>query len=151
MATVAVGGAFSGSQGALFGSAGAGGKSTQAPVLHPGSPDWYKLPVAALVALDVPHDPGDLSHPCSGMYPEPPFEGVSPLSITYVPGMCANGYGDIAVWQADGHSYVALSGFALAMAHIFNVDDPYHPVTLRSMPFPSGGTTSTTIFAFKQG
>ena len=60
----------------------------------------------------------------------------------YVPGMCSNGYGDIAVWQADGHSYVALSGFALAMFHIFNVDDPYNPVALRTMPFPTGGTTT---------
>ncbi len=95
-------------------------------------------------------DPQHLTHPCGGMFPEPPFIGVSPLAIAAVPGMCASGYGDIGVWQAGGHDYVVLSGFALRMFHIFQVDDPYNPVTLRTQPFPAGGTASTSVFPFPQ-
>ncbi|MDQ2810002.1 MAG: S-layer homology domain-containing protein [Chloroflexota bacterium] len=95
--------------------------------------------------------PAHLTHPCGGMLPEPPYLGLSPLSITYVPGMCGNGYGDIGVWQAGGHSYVVLSGFSLRMFHIFNVDNPYAPVPLVSQSFPTGGTTSTSVFPFHQG
>ncbi len=95
--------------------------------------------------------PVHLTHPCGGMLAEPPFLGLSPLSITAVPGMCANGYGDIGVWQAGGHSYVVLSGFSLRMFHIFNVDNPYAPVPLVSQVFPTGGTTSTSVFPFHQG
>jgi hypothetical protein len=154
MATAVSGGIVSGQPGLLFsGSTGSrAGSQSQAPGPKATGPDWYKLPPGGPLALAVPGQaPGPLPHPCPGMYPEPPFDGVSPLSITYVPGMCANGYGDIAVWQAGGHSYVVLSGFAGAMLHIFNVDDPYNPVVLRTLPFPAGGSTSTTIFAFKQG
>ena len=98
--------------------------------------------------------PGDTSYhltdPCGGMFAMPPFQGVSPLSITSVPGMCNWGYGDIGVWQAGGHSYVVLSGFGLVMFHIFNVDDPYHPVALITQPFPANGTASTSVFPFQQ-
>jgi hypothetical protein len=113
-----------------------------------GDPDAWKgeqveeRPVAA--------SPNHLTHPCSGMFPEPPFMGLSPLSIAWVSGMCSSGYGDIAVWQSNGHSYAALSGFALRMFHIWNVDDPYNPVHLVTQPFPSGGSASTAIFDFKQ-
>jgi plastocyanin len=100
--------------------------------------------------LFVPQ-PGHLAHPCSGMSSEPPFQGLSPLAIAFVPGMCNDGYGDIGVWQANGHDYVVLSGFALRMFHIFNVDDPYNPVAVRTQLFPSGGDTSTSVFAFRQG
>ncbi|HUS13652.1 MAG TPA: Ig-like domain-containing protein, partial [Chloroflexia bacterium] len=105
----------------------------------------------------TPPGPNHLTHPCPGMDPAPPFSGLSPLSITWANGMCdagnvyGSGYGDITVWQANGHDYVALSGFAKRAFHIFNVDDPYHPVLLISQVFPSGGTASTSIFAFKQG
>jgi hypothetical protein len=36
------------------------------------------------------------------------------------------------------------------MYHIYNVDNPYSPVVIRTEPFPAGGTASTTIFDFKQ-
>ncbi|MBF6613475.1 MAG: S-layer homology domain-containing protein [Chloroflexi bacterium] len=114
-------------------------------------PDSYK-------GLSVPKpdaplgvQPDHLTHPCGGAFPEPPFQGLSPLSITYVPNMCNDGYGDIGVWQAGGHNYVVLSGFAQRMFHIFNVDDPYNPQVLRTQSFPAGGTTSTSIFPFRQG
>jgi hypothetical protein len=99
----------------------------------------------------------NLTHPCPGMFTEPPFSGVSPLSITWVPGMCAPGgdvyqagYGDITVWQASGHSYVGIAGFAQRAFYIFNVDDPYHPALLVNQPFPAGGSASLSIFSFRQ-
>jgi hypothetical protein len=100
--------------------------------------------------------PGHLTHPCGGMFTEPPFTGVSPLAIAHVSGFCAGDvysspYGDPGVWQADGHNYVVLAGFAYRMFYLFNVDNPYTPVLLRTQPFPSGGTASTSAFAFKQG
>lgn len=118
----------------------------------PADPDAYKG--RSLPSANVPSgkpSPGHLTHPCGGMFAEPPVQGLSPLAIAYVPGMCNNGYGDIGVWQADGHSYVVLSGFALRMFHIFNVDDPYNPLTLRTQSFLPGGTTSTSVFPFRQG
>ncbi|HMA37030.1 MAG TPA: S-layer homology domain-containing protein [Chloroflexia bacterium] len=95
-------------------------------------------------------------HPCSGIIPEPPFSGLSPLSITWVPGMCTTdayqaGYGDLTVWQAGGHSYAGIAGFAQRAFYIFNVDDPYTPVLLVNQGFPDGATTSTSIFSFHQG
>ncbi len=101
-----------------------------------------------------PPAPG-LAHPCSGIYAEPPFAGLSPLSITWVPGMCTNdvyaaGYGDLTVWQAGGHSYVGIAGFAQRAFYIFNVDDPYHPQLLTTQSFPAGGSASLSIFAFQQ-
>jgi hypothetical protein len=84
------------------------------------------------------------------MLAEPTFSGVSPLTIAYVAGMCGNGYGDIAVWQANGHDYVAQSGFAVTMFHIWNVDNPYSPQILITKAFPAGGTASTALFDFKQ-
>jgi hypothetical protein len=116
----------------------------------PAVPDEQKLQTGP-VTLNVPSSsPDHLTHPCGGMFPEPPFEGLSPLAISYVQGMCSSGYGDIAVWQHGGHDYVGLSGFGLRMYHIYNVDDPYNPVVLRTQAFPTGGTASTTIFDFKQ-
>ena len=108
-------------------------------------------PPPAVAHLPARPDPTHLTHPCGGMLPEPPYLGVSPLSITPVPGMCGNGYGDIGVWQAGGHSYVVLSGFSLRMFHIFNVDNPYAPLPLVTQLFPAGGTTSTSVFPFHQG
>jgi hypothetical protein len=115
-------------------------------------PDEPAYTVSAVAAPAPSH----LSHPCPGMLPEPPFSGLAPLSISWVPGMCTSdvyqsGYGDITVWQAGGHDYAGISGFAQRAFHIFNVDDPYHPVLLVSQLFPTGGTASTSIFAFKQG
>src|SRR6476661_4297126 len=118
-------------------------------VTRPADPTYTVSAVAAPA-------PSHLTHPCSGMLGEPTFTGLAPLSISWVPGMCTSdvyqsGYGDITVWQAGGHDYVGLSGFAQRAFHIFNVDDPYHPVLLVSQLFPAGGTASTSIFAFKQG
>jgi hypothetical protein len=110
--------------------------------------------VFAASSSDVPFSgpaPDHLTHPCGGLAPEPAFYGLSPLAIAYVPGMCSSGYGDIGVWQADGHSYVVQSGFAQRMFHLWNVDNPYSPVALWTQPFPSGGTASTSAFPFKQG
>ncbi len=112
-------------------------------------PDAYNLqqPLPSGPSIGPDH----LIHPCGGMFPEPPFQGLSPLAIAYVPGMCSFGYGDIGVWQADGHNYVVLSGFDLRLFHIWNVDDPYNPQLTSSLNFPSGGSASTSIFPFKQG
>lgn len=102
-----------------------------------------------------------LTNPCPGMSPAPPFGGVSPLSITSVPGMCETisaagnpmwGYGGLSAWQANGHSYVVLSGLYRRLFDIFNVDDPYHPQLLVSLPFPNQDWfISTSVFAFHQG
>src|SRR5262245_30554555 len=56
-----------------------------------------------------------LTHPCGGMFVEPPFAGLSPLAIAHVANYCSGSvysdpYGDVYGWQADGHSYIALSG-----------------------------------------
>src|SRR5437016_5470705 len=69
-----------------------------------GGPDSYKLPQILPPGPSI--SPDHLTHPCGGMFSEPPFQGLSPLSIAYVPGMCSFGYGHIGVWQADGHNYV---------------------------------------------
>ncbi|HYP19110.1 MAG TPA: hypothetical protein VEY08_03470, partial [Chloroflexia bacterium] len=50
----------------------------------------------------------------------------------------------------NGHDYVILSGFSTRMFHIFNVDDPYNPVLLRTMPLPTGGSAGTSASWFKQ-
>jgi hypothetical protein len=84
------------------------------------------------------------------MLPEPTFAGLSPLTIKYTSLSCTESYGDIGVWQANGHDYVILSGFSTRMFHIFNVDDPYNPVLLRTMPFPTGGSAGTSASWFKQ-
>ncbi len=90
------------------------------------------------------------------MYAEPPFTGMSPIAIAHVANYCSGSvytdpYGDIYTWQADGHNYVALSGFGLRMFYLINVDDPYHPALLRTEPFPSGGSASTSVYTWKQG
>ncbi len=117
-------------------------------------------PVSAGVPPVMNVQPHHLTHPCNSVLPmwgEPPFAGVSPLSITYVPSIPCTadpysaGFGDITVWQANGHSYVGISGFARVMFHIFNVDDPYNPQLLITVPFPASGTASTSIYAFRQG
>ena len=96
--------------------------------------------------------PGHFQHPCGGMHPEPPFMGISPLSMSSVPtGGCTRAVGDPAVWQTADHSYVVLSGYLLRLFHIWNVDDPYNPVAVSTVPLPTGGTAATSIFDFKQG
>ncbi|HKP52771.1 MAG TPA: S-layer homology domain-containing protein [Chloroflexia bacterium] len=125
--------------------------TTPIPLDEQPYPDAYKLVPRPPAELPVPGgSPDHLTHPCGGMLAEPTFSGVSPLSIAYVSGMCGNGYGDIGVWQANGHSYVAQSGFAVRMFHIWNVDDPYNPQILITQSFPAGGTASTALFDFKQ-
>ena len=126
------------------------------PIPVPGASQASKSQVKDTAPLARPGSPAHLTHPCGGMFGEPPFTGVSPLSITHVSGFCTSDvysspYGDIYAWQADGHSYVVLSGFALRMFYIINVDDPYNPVLLRTQPFPTGGTASTSVYTFKQG
>jgi hypothetical protein len=117
----------------------------------PSFPDAYKIEPNQPRNIVVPGtNPSIPPHPCGGMSTTPPFSGVSPLSIAYVANMCSSGYGDIAVWQANGHSYVAQSGFGLRMYHIWNVDDPYNPVLLISKTWDSGGTASTALFHFHQ-
>ena len=95
------------------------------------------------------------SHPCGGMHPEPPFIGISPLSITNIPGGgCIRAIGDIGVYQTDTHNYVVLAGYLERLFYIFNVDDPYNPVVESFVPFPTGstsGTATTSIRGFKQG
>ncbi len=108
-------------------------------------------PVATPVTPYLDPVPDHLTHPCAGLASEPPFSGLAPLSIAYVPGICSGGYGDIGVWQNAGHDYVMVSGFSRAFYHIWNVDDPYNPVLLRTQPLPSGATASLSIFPFKQG
>jgi hypothetical protein len=116
----------------------------------------------AMVFPPPPHAavPLVLTNPCPGLSPAPSFYGVSPLSITSVPGMCETisklgngiwGYGGLSVWQAAGHSYVVLSGLYRRLFHLFNVDDPYHPQLLASPAFPPGGYISSAVFAFHQG
>src|SRR4051812_21150647 len=66
------------------------------------------------------------SHPCGGMHPEPPFMGISPLSITSIPGGgCIRAIGDIGVYRTADHNYVVLAGYLERLFYIFNVDDPY--------------------------
>jgi hypothetical protein len=130
----------------------AAGVTPEVPRVRPGDPDAGKLHTGNRgQASWVDPQPGHLVHPCGGLLPEPPFSGLSPLAIGYAPGVCTDGYGDIGVWQAGGHNYVVLSGFGLRMFHLFNVDDPYNPVLLHTEPFPAGGYTGTSAFAFKQG
>jgi hypothetical protein len=81
---------------------------------------------------------------------------MSPIAIAHVANYCSGSvftdpYGDIYTWQADGHDYVALSGFGLRMFYLINVDDPYSPVLLYTMPFPSGGSAGTSVYTWKQG
>jgi hypothetical protein len=128
---------------------------TPYPIGEQPYPDAYKSGPGEPAALPVPgRSPNHLTHPCGGMLAEPIFSGVSPLSIAYVPSLCpgtnTNPYGDIAVWQANGHDYVVQAGFTMRMYHMWNVDDPYNPVLLRSQTFPAGGTAATAIFDFKQ-
>jgi hypothetical protein len=115
-------------------------------------PDAYKLQHKELPNIVVPgNNPSIPPHPCGGMASQPWFSGVSPLSIAYVPNNCVWGYGDIAVWQAGGHNYVAQSGFdGTKMYYLWNVDDAYNPVLLFSKPFPTGGSASTAVFHFHQ-
>jgi hypothetical protein len=97
-------------------------------------------------------DGDHFSHPCGGMHPEPPFMGISPLSITSIPGGgCTRAIGDIGSYQTAEHNYVVLSGYLERLFYIFNVDDPYNPVVESFVPLPVGGTATTSIFAFKQG
>ncbi|HYP41953.1 MAG TPA: S-layer homology domain-containing protein [Chloroflexia bacterium] len=97
-------------------------------------------------------DGDHFSHPCGGMHPEPPFMGISPLSITNIPGGgCTRAIGDIGSYQTAEHNYVVLSGYLERLFYIFNVDDPYNPVIESFVPLPTGGTATTSIFGFKQG
>jgi hypothetical protein len=121
------------------------------PKARPGDGDPWKLLPSQPAQSTGLTSPSHLTHPCGGMFPEPPFTGLSPLSFAYVSGGCGGGYGDIAVWQANGHDYVALSGFGLRMFYLYNVDDPYNPQLLYTQPFPSGGTAGTSVFTFHQG
>jgi hypothetical protein len=114
-------------------------------------PDAYKVQPGKLRNIAVPGgNHGDIPYPCGNITANPPFTGVSPLSIACIPGTPDWGYGDLAVWQANGHSYAAQSGFGYRMYYIWNVDDPYTPVLLFNKPFPSGGSASTAIFHFHQ-
>ncbi|MEO8285878.1 MAG: S-layer homology domain-containing protein [Chloroflexota bacterium] len=122
----------------------------QHPVVDPQPfPDAYKITDGRPANISVPGSTEGLTHPCGGMSPAPPHSGVSPLAIAWVPSNCGN-YGDIAVWQAGGHSYVAQSGWTGKMYHIWNVDNPYTPIILKTQAFPSGGNTSKAIFHFHQ-
>src|SRR5690242_8533267 len=61
-------------------------------VTRPADPAYTVSAVAAPA-------PSHLTHPCAGMFPQPPFSGLAPLSISWVPGMCTSdvyqsGYGD---------------------------------------------------------
>ncbi|MDQ3928097.1 MAG: S-layer homology domain-containing protein, partial [Chloroflexota bacterium] len=97
-------------------------------------------------------DGDHFSHPCGGMHPEPPFMGISPLSITNIPGGgCTRAIGDIGSYQTAEHNYVVLSGYLERLFYIFNVDDPYNPTVESFVPLPAGGTATTSIFGFKQG
>ena len=84
---------------AIFGS-GPDVTSTSDVLLNPQFPDAYKLPQQpySFPVSDQGKSPDGLTHPCGGMFAEPPFEGLSPLAIAYVPGMCNSGSGDISVW-----------------------------------------------------
>ncbi|HMA37595.1 MAG TPA: hypothetical protein VKY74_24285, partial [Chloroflexia bacterium] len=99
--------------------------------------------------------PSQIVHPCRGINPQPPFTGVSPLSLTWMLGMCNAGtqwgYGDLGTWQAAGHSYVVISGYSWRAFYIWAVDDPYAPDLRAEVLLPQGGTTSTSVFAFRQG
>ncbi len=121
----------------------------------PPFPDAYKLhqgPPSASVPGVITTDTDGLSHPCSGLIPEPPFAGLSPIAIAYPYTNCAPYWmmGDVATWQYQGHDYVGLSGFEYRMFFIYNVDDPYNPVLLHDEGFPSSGTASLSIFDWKQ-
>ena len=132
--------------------AGPQAKATSTP---PPFPDAYKLnndkPSANAPGVTA-SSPQAISHPCSGMYPEPPFEGLSPITVTYPYVTCqTNGQmGDIATWQHGGHDYVGTSGFGGRLFFIYNVDDPYNPVLLRNEPRPAGSSASLSIFDWTQ-
>jgi hypothetical protein len=97
-------------------------------------------------------DSDHFSHPCGGMHPEPPFMGISPLSITSIPGGgCTRAIGDISSYRTAEHNYVVLSGYLERLFYIFNVDNPYNPIVQSIVPIPTGGTAATSIFSFKQG
>ena len=127
------------------------GLPPSAPTAEP-YPDAHKVVPDQPVELPVPgNEPEAIIHPCGNFHPEPPFQGLSPLSFAVAPGICASGYGDIAVWQDGGQDYVASAKFGgSAGFHIWNVSDPYNPVHLVTEYIPNS-TNTTTIFAFKQG
>jgi hypothetical protein len=118
------------------------------PVSQTQGPPDFETPVKGKLG-----DGDHFSHPCGGMHPEPPFMGISPLSITNIPGGgCTRAIGDIGVYQTDAHKYVVLSGYLERLFYIFKVDDPYNPELMSFVPFPAAGSSATTsVFAFKQG
>jgi S-layer homology domain len=131
------------------------------PLATPPFPDAYKLnqgPRSVSVPGVITSSTNGLTHPCSGMSPQPPFTGLSPIAIVYPYANCQgtpDAGGDIATWQNSGHSFVGLSGFGGLsgtgkMFWIFNVDDPYNPVIIAVQSFPTGGTASLSIFDWPQ-
>src|SRR5688500_7343065 len=138
---------------------GLGQEALPAVTPTPAFTDAYKILPSEPVEASVPGgSPNHLTHPCGGMAPEPLFSGLSPLSmavaydpITNLP-ICSSGYGDIATWQDDGQSYVAIARFGRSGFHIFNVTDPYNPTQAYSTSgVLNSGSATLTIFAFKQG
>jgi hypothetical protein len=117
-------------------------------------PDAYKLAGDEGSVAKVPGVvPDHLTHPCSGLAPEPTFQGLSPIAIAYPYVNCPSTsmMGDVATWQNNGHDYVGLSGFGYRNFFIYNVDDPYNPVLLWNEGLPSGASASLSIFDWKQG
>jgi hypothetical protein len=117
-------------------------------------PDAHKEVSNEPVVLPVPGSPKALTHPCGQFNPEPPFEGLSPLSFAVAYNgpnpYCSGAYGDPAVWRHNGHDYIVSAYFSQVGAfHIWNVDDPYNPVHIRTELVPGGGST-ITIFDFVQ-
>jgi hypothetical protein len=142
---------FSANSSALLG---LGQEAVPTRIPAPPYPDAYKVTAPEPPEAYVPGaSPNHLTHPCGGMSAEPAFNGLSPLSLAYLPGTqgCSSGYGDIAAWQEGGQSYVGIARFGGAAFHIFNVTDPYNPTLVVTHPVGSGGSATLTIFSFKQG
>jgi len=117
-------------------------------------PDAHKEVSDEPAVLPVPGSPKTLTHPCGFFHQEPPFMGLSPLSFAVAYNgptpYCAGAYGDPAVWRHNGHDYVASAYFSsIGRFHIWNVDDPYNPVHIRTQDIPGGGST-ITLFDFVQ-
>jgi hypothetical protein len=117
-------------------------------------PDAHKETSDESAVMSVPGSPNTLTHPCGLFNPEPPFMGLSPLSFAVAYNgptpYCGGAYGDPAVWRHNGHDYIASAYFSsIGRFHIWNVDDPYNPVHIRTQDIPGGGST-ITLFDFVQ-